>query len=332
MQQWSLEKLILDLKFDWTISRNSSQVKTNFIVKIKDDEVEGLGEIAFNIRYGESAELIEEGFSRFLEECQQEVTQVGHLIALLDRLDLPQSLRFGIESAFVHYLSNMSQMSPYEILNVPKGQSVNTSFSIPIMDIGKIGSFIEDHQINRFKSLKIKVNQDNAFDMLFECRQHFAGKIRIDANEAFRDPDAVLKLCEIIEDQPIEFLEQPLHADLHEEQKYLKSKCPFILIGDESITSGRVHQFYKERFDGVNIKLMKSGGYFNAIKQIKDAKEMGLLVMIGCMVESSLGINSAMQLSGLGDFFDLDGFLLIKGDPFRYVYEENGRIYSSQWQ
>ena len=101
-------------------------------------------------------------------------------------------------------------------------------------------------------------------------------------------------------------------------------------MADESITTGEVTSYYKERFDGINIKLMKSGGYFTAIKQIRQAKRLGLEIMIGCMIESSLGISSAMNLAYGLDYFDLDGMLIIQKDPFDLVHENNGMLIKTE--
>ena len=82
------------------------------------------------------------------------------------------------------------------------------------------------------------------------------------------------------------------------------------------------------KIDGINIKLQKSGGILRSKELISMAKQMNLKTMIGCMVESSLGISYAMQLAGKVDYFDLDGSLMIENEPFGMVKERDGRIYS----
>jgi glutamate racemase len=74
---------------------------------------------------------------------------------------------------------------------------------------------------------------------------------------------------------------------------------------------------------------MKSGGYLKGLKQIRQAKILGLKTMLGCMIETSLGISSALNISSGVDYLDLDGFLLIKKDPFNILTEENGKIFFS---
>ena len=78
--------------------------------------------------------------------------------------------------------------------------------------------------------------------------------------------------------------------------------------------------------------MMKAGGYLRAIKQLRQAKSLGLKTMLGCMVETSLGISSALNIAGGVDYFDLDGCLLIKEDPYKLISEENGKIFYSYIQ
>jgi L-alanine-DL-glutamate epimerase-like enolase superfamily enzyme len=81
-----------------------------------------------------------------------------------------------------------------------------------------------------------------------------------------------------------------------------------------------------DAYDGINIKLMKSGGLLEAIKMIETAHSFGLKVMLGCMIESSLAITAAAHLSPAAEWADLDGNLLISNDPFEGVKVVDGRL------
>ena len=82
----------------------------------------------------------------------------------------------------------------------------------------------------------------------------------------------------------------------------------------------------KSSFDGINIKLMKCGSIEEAIVMIKEARKFGLKIMLGCMVETSIGITAASHLASEVDKIDLDGNLLIKNDPYLGVKIVNGRL------
>jgi len=303
MFSWSIKEIELPLKFTWNISRNSSDIKRNFIIKVKNGSVEGVGEVAFNVRYGESREIILDKFEEFKSAATQEFNGVENLVAFLDSMDLPQSLKFGIESSFVHYVSSLSGKTVAQLMSTNTVTSVKTSFSIPIMQTSKIGSFIEENKLNRFPVLKIKVNRENALEVCNELVQITKVPLRIDANESFESAQEVLNFLDKFKQlDRIEFLEQPLHSKLHEEAVKLKLNCPVFLMADESVTNEEITNYHTERFHGVNIKLMKSGGYLRAMKQLRQAKLLGLKTMLGCMVETSLGISSALNISGGVDF------------------------------
>ena len=107
---------------------------------------------------------------------------------------------------------------------------------------------------------------------------------------------------------------------------YLKKYSPFVLFGDESITDEADFMLLPKMFDGINVKLMKAGGYLNAVRLLKEAKKAGMKTMIGCMVETTLAISSGLNLCALADYADLDSFLVVKNEPFGLVREEGGVI------
>lgn len=327
MINWGISKLELPLKFPWTISRGQSFLKENYIVEARSKEIFGKGEVAFNVRYGESKAQIEESFARFLDANPSGITTLEELANLVDELELPSSLRFGIESAFVHYLCSLTGNTIAELLSLNTVNSVVTSFSLPIMPIGEIASFINKYNLTRFKALKIKIDGNDSDKVIAEVMKNFGGKLRIDANEAFLDVDQVLKFERSLDRSRVEFIEQPLPASMHEAYIDLKELSSFSIMADESVTKEEIIEYYAHRFHAVNIKLMKSGGYIRALRQIRAAKRLGLKVMLGCMVESSLGIMSAMNVASGVDYFDLDGFLFLKSDPFNLVVEENGKLF-----
>ncbi len=333
MFNWSIKEIELPLKFTWNISRNSSDIKRNFIVKVKNGSIEASGEVAFNVRYGESREMILEKFEEFKNNAPQDFNGVESLVAYLETTDLPQSLKFGIESSFVHYIAILSGKTVSQLMGTNVVSSVKTSFSIPIMEVGKIESFIKDNNLQRFSVLKVKVNREIAHDFCSEVLRLTNVPLRIDANESFESARETMQFLEKFSDiKRIEFLEQPLASNQHDEALELKKHSQVLLMADESVTKEEVNNYHVERFHGVNVKMMKAGGYLRAVKQLRQAKMLGLKTMLGCMVETSLGISSALNIAGGVDFYDLDGCLLIKDDPFKLVSEESGKIFYSYIQ
>jgi L-alanine-DL-glutamate epimerase-like enolase superfamily enzyme len=91
---------------------------------------------------------------------------------------------------------------------------------------------------------------------------------------------------------------------------------PAALFADESVHRASDIPRLAGAFDGINIKLMKCGGLAEALRMVAVARALGMKVMLGCMIESSLAITAAAHLSPLADTADLDGNLLIDNDPF----------------
>lgn len=328
MLHWSIEKIILELKYTWKISRNSSDEKTNLIVCVADDLCCGNGEAAPNVRYNETPEKLIEEFEIFLSKKPETLNTLSQLEDYLKQISISNALKFAIESAFVHYLGAKEKKSIHDVLNVEPAKTIRTSYSIPIMETGEMKNFYEQNHLNRFPFIKIKIDVESGFDSIDYLSRFSSQPLLIDANEAFKDVERCIYFLEKIKKKNIEFVEQPMPASLVEESVYLKKHSPFMLFADESIIAGADFSLLKKMFDGVNIKLMKAGGYFNSIRLLHEAKKQNMKTMIGCMVESTLGISSAMNLCSLADYVDLDSFLLVKNEPYHLIEEKNGLLRS----
>ncbi|MEK6625211.1 MAG: hypothetical protein AABY86_09595, partial [Bdellovibrionota bacterium] len=143
MAYFELEKITLPLNLIWKIARNSSTEKNNFIVRAKGNgsmkNIVGLGEVAFNVRYGESADMTEEAFKRFQKEWNPEWHTMEEFQDYMASLEnIPASLRFGLEAAFVHFVSQFVSKDIPAFLRLKKINAVSTSFSLPIMPVEEI--------------------------------------------------------------------------------------------------------------------------------------------------------------------------------------------------
>lgn len=325
MLTWSIKEIKLELKYSWKISRNESSYKRNFIITVTDGKITALGEVAPNVRYGETPEQILEKFI-FLPLLLESVKTVDELTEAIDSENLPSSLRFGIESAFIHYLSKNNNIPVYTQLGLKAPIEVYTSYTLPIMNTGEVKDFISRHNLLRFKYLKIKINQETGADLINEVAKATSLPLRIDANEAWQDVDNLLVLMNNLRKYNIDFFEQPLPSAMVEEYKYLKRQSPYELIADESVTNHFDVEEIAAQFHGVNMKLMKAGGYLNGIDIVQKSRNKGLKTMIGCMVETSLGIFSAINLCNGINYIDLDGYFLIENEPFKMVSEREGGL------
>lgn len=309
----------LDLKVNWKLSRNESSYKDNFIVQIIKDEKTGLGEIAPNIRYGEDPENIKQSFNSL-----PDFKTPNDVLDYCANTDLLHAFKCGLVSAALDLEAKLAGVSIEERLGVKKGGEVPTSMSVPIMAEDLLEEYVG--KIARFPFIKIKVNSENAASFSRKVASLTDSPLRIDANEGFKSAAEFLDFCKATQDLNIQFMEQPFPASQVEDYLAIRGKCPFEVMADESIEDDADFNELSKMFDSVNIKLMKTGGPLKAMELIIKAKEQGLRVMLGCMIESSLGISWALRLSSLADFYDLDGALLIKNDQFDLVKEKEGRL------
>lgn len=331
MLTWTLTTLQLPLRFVWKISRNASTAKTNLLVRVAGHGQQCTGEAAPNVRYDESPELLQQQFEALLVNGLPEVDSLAALDALLAGQPVAHALSFALEAALVQWLAARAGQPVWQFLGVPPpAASVPTAFTVPIMAPGEVAEFVRKHGVARFELLKVKVNQAEGFDLLREVARVLPGRaLLVDGNEDWTDADGVLRFLEQAGTLPslqMRLLEQPLPAALADDYRYLRPRTPVPLMADESVTDTADFADIARQFHGVNMKLMKAGGFRRGIDLLRRTRAHGLMPMIGCMVETSVGIGAALQLNALADIHDLDGFLVLEQEPFGLVVEEAGRL------
>jgi L-Ala-D/L-Glu epimerase len=235
-------------------------------------------------------------------------------------------LRFGIESAYVHFVCNQNDITVTDFLGIQHPLKVATSFSLPIMPADEIAAFYLTHHLARFKRLKLKVNAEHAHDLLQALTAVSSQPLIIDANEGWTNPEALIAFMQELKPYNIDAIEQPMPAGMEAEYVHVKKHAPFLLIADESVCHHADFHTLQHQFHGINMKLMKAGGYLNGLRLLNEAVKHDMHTMVGCMIETSLGISSAMNLCAGIEFVDLDGFMIVKDEPFTMVKEANGEL------
>lgn len=331
MPTWSLTPHLLALRYVWKISRNASTTKTNLLLQIAGHGQRGTGEAAPNVRYGETPELLQEQFAGLQAYGLSAVASLAELDALLAAHPVAHALSFGLEAALVQWLAARARQPVWQWLGVPApAAAVPTAFSLPIMAPAAVAAFLREQDAGRFELLKIKVNQAEGLDLLREVARALPGHaLLVDGNETWPDADSVLRFLEQAAALPglcLCLLEQPLPAAQAADYRYLRPRSPVPLLADESVTDAADFGEIAQQFHGVNVKLMKAGGFRRGIELLRRTRAHGLLPMLGCMVETSVGIAAAIQISALADVLDLDGFLIVKDEPFGLVEERAGSL------
>ena len=316
----------LELAHTWTISRNSSDFKNNVFVRIERDGIVGYGEAAPNVRYGEDSELTTKKINDAKSIFQD--NELFHYTTIKEALDanvLKQSCaKAALDIALMDWVGKALNVPLYQMFGLNPANAPKTSFSIGIDTIEVIKQKVREAE--QYPLLKIKVGKPNDEEIINAVRSVTDKPIRVDANEGWKNKEEALEKILWLKSQGVEFIEQPMPSDMIEETAWLRERAGIPIVADEAVKNAADIPKLATAYDGINIKLMKSGGIQEALRMIGMAKALGLKIMLGCMIESSIAISAAAHLAPYVDWADLDGNLLLKEDPFTGVKVEQGKF------
>jgi L-alanine-DL-glutamate epimerase-like enolase superfamily enzyme len=225
----------------------------------------------------------------------------------------------AIDLALLDLAGRREGYSARELLDLPVEASIPSSITVSLGPIDDMVREAEDHLRQGFKVLKVKLGPEPLATsrMLRAFRDSIPeATIRVDANEAWTAHTAAT-LLPLMERHEVELIEQPFPRDSHEDMANLVKRSSIPIVADEMVR-GPIDVEIIGRHNlahGVNIKLQKVGGLTVGARMARQAKEFGLKVMVGCFIESGVGIAAASQLIGLCDWADLDGHLLLADNP-----------------
>ena len=197
-----------------------------------------------------------------------------------------------------------------------------TSYTISIDTVE--GTADRARRARGFEALKVKVGGPDDLARLEAVRAASPARVRVDGNEGWTLEEARELMPALIE-LGVELVEQPFPAadvDSFRALRELGERLPVIV--DEGCRDLRSVADVAAYADGVNVKLAKAGGLREALRMVHAARALGLRVMLGCMLESSLGIAAGCQVASLCDYVDLDGNLLLADDPWDGVSFADG--------
>jgi L-alanine-DL-glutamate epimerase-like enolase superfamily enzyme len=230
----------------------------------------------------------------------------------------------AVDIALMDWVGKKLGIPLYSYFGLDPADAPLTTFSIGIDSPEMIKQ--KTREAADFPVLKIKVGLDSDEATVAAVRSVTNKPLRVDANEGWKDKEEAVRKINWLETQGVEFVEQPLPAGMLEETRWVRERVHLPIIADEACQRPSDIPRLKEAFDGVNIKLDKSGGLLEAYNMIRIAKACGMKTMLGCMVSSSVSVTAASHLSPLVDYADLDGNLLIDNDPFQGVLVEKGKL------
>jgi len=316
----------------FAIARGTTTSYERVRVRLVDDAgVEGWGEAAPNAFYGESADTVEAAMPALTAEVasRPSVNSLEDLDVLEAGLKAAApaaaSARSAV-SAAAHDLLGKKRRAPlFELLGLNPAAAPPSSYTIVIPD-DEAALRRRVEEAHAFPILKVKLGTERDEWIVRIVRQVAPAKVlRADANAAW-DADRAIRMVGFLADQGFELLEQPLSPGDLDGFRKLRPHARIPVIADESCLTTADIPRLEGAVQGINIKLSKCGGLAEARRMAWDAVERGMKVMLGCMVESSLGITAMAHLAPLANYADLDGAALLKDDPFVGATIESGVI------
>lgn len=321
-----LETELLHLPFrdPFRISRNEDAgASQTILASLSQDAAGGMGECFPVPYYGETVDttrVVLPYLVASLSELGPLPADHGEVLAWLehsselmtDALGNHGGAKGGIDMA-LHDLAGKT-------LGLPVWQLLGTSDRLPPTDysLGIDAPSIVAERARRvadFPALKIKVGGPADIATLEAVREVYSGPLRVDANTGWQ-PEQAAALIPELERLGVELVEQPFKARMLPELRWLRERSSLPIMADESAVFEADLPMLVGVVDGVVVKLAKCGGIGPALRMIRAARRLGLKVMLGCMVETSLGVAAAASVASEVDWLDLDGNLLLADDPF----------------
>jgi L-alanine-DL-glutamate epimerase-like enolase superfamily enzyme len=292
-----------------------------------DDGVEGWGEAAPNRFYGETADTALAALARLtpiVEQC--DAWAIEDVEAEMNRaLRFNGSVKSAISAALHDLAGKRLGVPVYRLWGLNPANAPLSSFTIAIAaSDDELRQRVE--QASAYPVLKVKLGTDHDEHIIRSVREAAPTKVlRVDANAAWT-PKRALRMVDVLVECGVEYVEQPLPPHDIDGLRFVRERSVLPVIADESCVVASDIPRLVGAVDGINIKLSKCGGLREALKMIATARSHGMLVMAGCMIETSLGITAAAHFAPLLDYADFDGAALLSDDPYAGATIANGKI------
>jgi L-alanine-DL-glutamate epimerase-like enolase superfamily enzyme len=303
----------LELAETFVIARDATDYADVVHVTISYKGLSGFGEGAPVDRYDESAKSAK----RFVDEHAQllgadpfALEDIGERLATIPG---EQAAKAALDGAFHDLQGKLLGLPTARLLGLPRA-GPPTSWTVWLGDPDDMARRAESAAPS-FRRLKLKLGGGDGLDVerVQAVRRATDLPLQVDVNEAWSVEEALEALPRLGE-LGVEYCEQPLRAR-DEGGRELRDRSPIPIYVDEDCHTLADVAFCAEIAHGINIKLAKSGGIREAIRMVHAARSLRLGVMLGCMLESGLGIAAGCCVAPLCDHVDLDGNLLLREDP-----------------
>ena len=318
------EPLDIETLFEFRISHGARRGHANTLVRISHDGVEGWGEASPSHYYAENRPIVEAAIDAWAPQLGEDPFALEAIHHRLDqKLEGVNAARAAIDMALYDWIGKRLGVPVWKFLGLDPSTTPLSCVTLGMADPEEMERKLET--VHDFPILKVKLGAPGDVDNLRRIRARYTGTLRVDANAAWSASDAV-RVLRAIEPLDIELVEQPVAPGDLDGLRWVRERIGIPVFADESVHHLPDIAKVAGRVDGVNLKIMKTGGLREMHRMIHAARAFGMKIMLGSMVETSLALSAAAQLAPLVDALDLDGHWLLKRDPYRGAPGERGVI------
>ena len=325
----------LQMEHTFTVAEYSRNSTPDVLTQIEYEGITGYGEASMPPYLGESVASV----TTFLQKVNLE--QFSDPFRIDDILNYVDSIAEGnpaakasIDIALYDLIGKIVNQPLYKLWGLNPANTPYTDFTIGIDKPDIVRQKTEEAKKAKqgFKVLKVKLGRGNDQEMINTVRKVTDLPLYVDVNQGWKDKNKALDMIYWLKEKGVVFVEQPMPKTQVDDMAWLTEYSPLPTMADEAFQRlPDIVDKIKGVYSGINIKLMKSTGLYEAQKMITVARALGMKVMLGCMTETSCGVSAVSQLSPLVDWGDLDGNLLIKNDPFTGMKVIDGKITLNDW-
>ena len=318
----------LRTKNPFVIARGgSTEYRVVCITVTASDGNTGWGEAAPSKFYGETADTVVDVLPLLAAAIEGmdgwSLEAMEHALARAIRYN--GAARAGVSAALHDLVGKRLGVPLYKLWGLDPVSSPPTSFTIGIApDEATLLARVAEAE--QYPILKIKLGTAWDERIVRAVREAAPKKVlRVDANAAWT-PKSALRIIPALKELGVEFVEQPLHPGDLQGLRFVRERSSLPIVADESCLVAADVPKLAGAVDGINIKLAKCGGLREALRLVAVARAHDMLVMAGCMIESSLGITAAAHFAPLLDCADYDGAALVSNDPYAGATIDGGAI------
>jgi len=315
--QVSYTSYFLEFRHPFRLSSGERKGTDSVFVEISKDGFSGYGEATLPPYLEEKPHSVIDFLTKWYHSEPELNASPEENIERIQQLAIGNyAAKCAVESAYLHWYCQANNTSLAELFKINGEKKPYCTYTLGVSEENKIAAKLKEGE--NFPVIKIKLDGKNDRKIISDVRTYTQKPLCVDVNQGWSDLNYATDMSCWLKEMNVLIIEQPFakkEIGLHEK---FTEKSVLPVVADESVQTMEDLLEYGDAFSGVNIKLIKCGGFSQAVLMAEwlRLKKKRKFILVGCMSESSCGVYHASALESYADMLDLDGPYLIKNDPF----------------